>query len=183
MHIGDKIRQIRKEKGLTLAQISEKSSVALATLSRIETGKMTGTLESHMKICEALDISLPDLYVDVSPAMKNPDVQTQAERTDVFVHQKKSTSEMLTPKVLDKKMMPIMLRIEPDGVTHKEENEKSVEKFLYVLDGKIQAVIGEETYNLTKGDTLYFDSSILHYFKNVGSAEARIICVISPPTL
>jgi transcriptional regulator with XRE-family HTH domain len=183
MKIGEKLRETRRERGLTLAQVSEKSGVALATLSRIENDRMTGTVESHIKICEALGINLPELYSGLSPTSKNPVVTTAAERTEVFVHQKKSTSEMLTPKVLDKKMMPVMLRIKPDGATHKEETSKGVEKFVYILEGKVQATIGGETYNLNKGDTLYFDSSLLHYFKNTGGAEAEIICVISPPTL
>ena len=56
MNIGSVIRNLRKSQGLTLLKLSEMSKVALATLSRIETGKMTGTLESHMQIARALEI-------------------------------------------------------------------------------------------------------------------------------
>jgi quercetin dioxygenase-like cupin family protein len=168
---------------MTLLELSQKSGVALATLSRMENGKMTGTLESHMSICSALDTALPELYKDLSSAKKKVEVQTKAARADVFVHDKKSSSEMLASKVLNKKMMPIMVKISPGGKTHEEETKYGVEKFVYVLDGKVEAVIGDEKFDLTKGDTLYFESSLAHYFKNTGAGESRLICVTCPPTL
>jgi phosphoribosylamine-glycine ligase len=55
---GEIIHGLRKEKKITLLELSEKSGVALATLSRIENGKMTGTLKSHMNICKTLEIDI-----------------------------------------------------------------------------------------------------------------------------
>lgn len=183
MHVGEIIHRLRKEQKMTLSELSEKSGVALATLSRIENGRMTGTLESHMKICDSFQISLPELYRDLSGPKNTPFVQKPSERTEIFVHTKKTVSEMLTPKVLDKKMMPLLIKLEPNGITHKEENKKGVEKFLFVLSGRIEITIGEKTYTLNKNDTLYFNSSVSHSMKNISNSEARIICVISPPTL
>jgi quercetin dioxygenase-like cupin family protein len=168
---------------MTLLELSTKSGVALATLSRVENGKMTGTLDSHMHICEALEISLPELYRDLAMSKKQVEVQTKSVRPDVFVHDKTATSEMLASKILNKKMMPLLIRLNKGGATHKEETKPGVEKFIYVLDGKIVAEVGNEKYNLTKGDTLYFESSIPHYFKNSGNGESRMICVVCPPTL
>ncbi len=183
MHVGEIIHKLRKERKMTLLELSQKSGVALATLSRMENGKMTGTLESHMKICEALEVSLPDLYRDLSQSQKTVEVQAKGTRNNVFIHDKKSSSEMLASKVLNKKMMPILIKINKGENTHKEETKPGVEKFIYVLDGKIEANIGKEKYKLTKGDTLYFDSSLPHYFKNIGTGETRLICVTCPPAL
>lgn len=183
MAIGDIIHSVRKEKELTLAELADKSGVALATLSRMENGKMTGTLESHIDICKALDLTLTDLYRDLPAVRKTVEVQTKSSRADVFVHDKRSTSEMLASKVLDKKMMPILIKIQPGGTTHTEETKSGVEKFIYVLQGKIDARIGAERYQLTKGDTLYFEASLPHYFKNTCQDEAQLLIVTSPPTL
>ncbi len=183
MQTGEIIHALRKERKMTLLELSDKSGVALATLSRMENGKMTGTLESHINICKALEISLPDLYRDLEASAKTVDVQTKKTRTDVFVHDKKSTSEMLAPNVLRKKMMPTMIKIAKGGNTHNEETKPGIEKFAYVLDGKVEANIGEGRYVLGRGDTLYFESSAPHCFRNVGAGEARLICVITPPAL
>src|SRR3989338_3031558 len=109
MNIGEIIRNIRNERKMTLAELSQKSGVALATLSRIENGKMTGTLQSHMKICEALEIPLPDLYRYLSLNEKAVEVQTNRLRSDVFVHDKKSSAEIIVSKALNKKMLPTLI--------------------------------------------------------------------------
>ena len=183
MHVGEIINKLRKEKRMTLLELSEKSNVALATLSRIENGRMTGTLDSHMNIANALEVSLPDLYKDLAYSKKQVEVKARKATTDVFIHDKNVASEMLVSKVANKKMMPLLIKINKGGATHKEETKIGVEKFMYVLEGKIEATVGEEKYTMAKGDTLYFESSLPHHFKNTGAAEARLICVISPPTL
>ena len=58
MDLGGRIRALRKENGLSLEQLSAKSGVALATLSRIENGKGTGTFRTHRRIAEALQIPI-----------------------------------------------------------------------------------------------------------------------------
>jgi transcriptional regulator with XRE-family HTH domain len=183
MHVGETIHKIRKEKRMTLVELSSRSGVALATLSRIENEKMTGTIESHMKICEALEISLPELYRNLSMSRKEADVQTKKAKTDVFIRDKHVSAELLATRVSNKKMMPVLLRIANGQATQKEENRAGAEKFIYILDGKIEAGIGNERYALTRGDTLYFDSSIPHQLKNTGNAEARLISVVCPPIL
>ena len=183
MNVGEIVHRLRKDRKMTLLGLSTKSGVALATLSRMENGKMTGTLDSHMRICQALEIALPDLYKDLVASTRKIEVQTKKTRTDVFVHDRRATSEMLAPNVLNKKMMPTMIKIAKSGYTHKEETKVGIEKFIYVLEGKVELNIGDEKFNLTKGDTLYFESSVPHYFKNTGTGEARMICVVTPPML
>lgn len=65
IYIGEKIKAIRKAKKLSLTKLSELSGIQLATLSRIEHDKMTGTLETHARIALVLEISLSELYSDV----------------------------------------------------------------------------------------------------------------------
>lgn len=181
--IGKIIHKLRKEREMTLVELAQKSGVALATLSRMENGRMTGTLESHMHICEALGIALPELYKNLYPSKKAVDIQTKKSRTDVFIHDRKTSEEMLASKILNKKMMPVLVKIAKGGRTHKEETRSGIEKFIYVLDGKIEANIGGEKYNLVRNDSLYFESNIPHYLKNIGAGEARIVSVVCPPTL
>lgn len=183
MNIGKTIHTLRKENKMTLLELSDKSGVALATLSRMENGKMTGTLESHMKICEALGVPLPEVYKNLYPAKRAIDIQKNKSRTEVFIHDKKSSEEILASKVLNKKMMPVLIKIARGGKTQTEETKAGIEKFIYVLEGKIDANIGEEKYNMSKNDSLYFESNVPHYLKNTGSSDARIISVVCPPTL
>ena len=181
MLIGEIIHRLRKEKKMTLVELAEKSGVALATLSRVENGRMTGTLNSHMKICKALEINITELYKDLSLSKKAVEMRSKKAHADVFFHNKNTSSEMLISNTLNKKMMPLIIKINKGGATHKETAKPGIEKFIYISAGRIEANIGEEKYNLTPGDTLYLEASAPHYFKNTGSGEASLICVVCPP--
>jgi transcriptional regulator with XRE-family HTH domain len=183
MSIGKTIHTLRKESKMTLLELAEKSGVALATLSRMENDKMTGTLESHMKICDALSIALPELYADLYPVRKSVELQRQKSRNEVFIHDKKTSSEILASKVLNRQMMPVLLKIGKGGSTHKEETKRGVDKFIYVLDGKIEAALGDEKYVLGRNDSLYFEANVPHCFKNIGTSDARVMSVTCPPVL
>ena len=183
MKIGNKIRILRKAKKMTLEQLSEKSGVALATLSRIENDKMTGTLESHMNIAKTLGVNLSELLSDIGIENKNIDIMSKKNHTDVFVHSDKSSYEILTTKVLSKKMMPILLKIDSGGGTNPEQASSGTEKFIFVLEGSIELNIADKKYTLDCADTTYFDASMSHYYKNTGKNPAKAICIITPPAL
>lgn len=182
MKIGKKLKALRKEKKMTLKELSEKSGVQIATLSRIEHDIMTGTLQSHISICKALGVSLAAFYGEIESEDKSVSLTKRRQEREFFVQPKKSIIEMLTTKISDKKMMPLLVKIQKGGKTHKEENKVGAEKFIYILDGKIRADIGKETYNLSKGDSVYFDASLPHVFHNFGKSEARVLCVLTPPS-
>lgn len=183
MLIGEIIHRLRKEKKMTLVELAEKSGVALATLSRVENGRMTGTLNSHMKICKALEINITELYKDLSLSKKAVEMRSKKARSEVFLHSKNTSSEMLISNALNKKMMPLIIKVSKGGSTRKEATKVGIEKFIYIASGRIEANIGEEKYNLAKGDTLYFEASAPHYFKNTGSGDASLVCVVCPPLI
>lgn len=183
MDISQKIRSLRKEKKLTLKQLSQASGVALATLSRIETGRMIGTIESHKSIASALGKTLSQLYSDIEKQEKSVEYQSLKNRTDLFLHNDKASYYMLTSNMLSKKMMPVILKITSGGKTTPEQSTIETEKFIYVLKGQVGVVIADKDHALKKGETLYFNGNVSHYIKNTGKEEARAICVISPPVL
>ena len=108
--LGARIRTLRKTAKLTLAELSKRSDVALATLSRIETGRMTGTLESHLAIARALGVPLPDLYqavaAEVPLIMLHRRGQAGAKR---LVEGPGAGAELLTEKTAGRRMLPLSL--------------------------------------------------------------------------
>jgi len=183
MLIGKKIKDLREAKKISLTELSKKTGIQLATLSRIENLKMTGTIESHMKIAEVLGMSLPDLYQNISKDEKKVDIQNTKTASDIFVHSEKSSYEILASKVLSKKMMPILLRIESKGQTNPEQNPTGTEKFLFVLEGTIDVHLDKETFSLSKNHSMYFEASQKHWFSNSGEITTKCICVITPVAL
>lgn len=183
MYIGKRVQELRKVKSMSLTELAEKSGVQIATLSRMENMKMTGTLESHMNIARALGVDVTQLYTAIIKEEDKSQVQTPKSLSDVFVHSEKSSYEILTSNILGKRMMPILLKIEAGGQTNTEQNQPGSEKFVFVLEGKIEIQVGERTYALSRHNTLYFDASLEHKFVNAGKSTAKVICVGTPVAL
>lgn len=178
MQVGKRIRELREARKMKLIDLAEISGVQIATLSRIENGKMTGTLESHQQIARALGIELAQLYQNLpDEPSAEPVSQHEAES---FSYNDKAAYEILTSRVNYKKMLPMVLRIETGGSTNEEQNKIGTEKFVFVLEGKIVAAVGDKSYPLSAQQSLYFDATRKHHFENAGKKTAKLIVVQSP---
>ena len=184
-NLGARLRMLRTTEQVTLVELAEASGVDAATISRIETGKMSGTLESHIRLATALGVKITELYAGIEEARAKDAVTLQpSEHSEVYVHQAgKSSIAMLTTDILKKKLMPVLVTIQPGGTTNKEEAKVGTEKFLYVLEGTIEARIGEAAHQLKRGSSLYLDASIPHSLKNPGRSVAKCLSVVTPPVL
>ena len=102
--VGNRVREIRKAKKITLVELSKQTGIAQATLSRIETGTMTGTVESHRKIAEALGLGLAELYAPLDRRYQEI-VHSKKEAPRKVVHQGRGCQiEILTQEVTKKKI-------------------------------------------------------------------------------
>ncbi|MBI4227871.1 MAG: helix-turn-helix transcriptional regulator [Candidatus Omnitrophica bacterium] len=182
--IGARIRTLRKTAKLTLAHLAKRSGVALATLSRIETGKMTGTLESHLAIAHALGVPLPDLYREIA-----------AETPMVFFHRAgQSTAkrvsegpgagaEVLVKQTGGRRMLPLRLALKPGATMHPETAPPGTERLVAVVSGGLEIQVGAARHALAIGDSLYGAASVAWTLRNPGRTAAQALCVTSPPAL
>lgn len=178
-NLGETIRRLRKEKKLTLVEISKKTNVAQATLSRIETGTMIGTVESHQKIADILGVSLAELYSGVDPRHDQIAHLKQDAEKKVTHHTKNLQVELLTQESSKKKITPLLMTLQPEAEASHEKNERGVEKFIYVLEGEVNVRVDKDTFLLKQGETLYFDASLPHQISNQKKAS-KLLLAVSP---
>lgn len=183
MHIGKRIRELRKAKDVTLIELAEKTGVAQATLSRIETGVMTGTVDSHKRIADALGITVAELYQELDDRKEKTALQRGEPLKAELRPSQKIQVELLTQDVLRKKMTPLLVSMSPKTRMKSEQCERGVEKFIYVIEGSIEVLLDKDTYALKKQDALYFDASLKHTISNPNSQKARFFSVASPPRI
>ena len=177
------MRELRQTKDWTLADLAKQSGVALSSLSRIETGKMTGTLESHILIAKALGVRLPELYADLDPSSATIEYRSHSQSSDKFTFGKGANFSVLTTGSLRKKILPILVTIPPGRSSQREQAPAGVEKFLYLVKGEAEVTGGEQSIRMSTGDSLYLQASIPHLLKNSGSIPAILLSVTCPPTL
>jgi len=183
MMIGRRIKELREKQNMTLTELSKQSGVQIATLSRMENLKMTGTIESHTRIAKALGVDLTQLYQNMTLQDTEQSQMEEKPVTESYAYNDKASYEILTTKILNKKMMPVILRIEPGGRTSPEQSPPGAERFIFILKGRITAHIGEKTFPLSANHTLYFDASEKHHFENAGKEIAKVVSVVTPVML
>ncbi len=179
-NLGQRIRQLRKEKGLTLVEIAKKTGVAQATLSRIETGTMIGTVECHEKVAETLGVGLAELYSGIDRRYDQVSHLSQKEPRKVTHHGKEVHVELLTQESSKKKITPLLITLQGNGKTEREAHERGVEKFLWVLDGHLKVKLDQEEFLIKNQESLYFDASLPHQYFNEGQKPVRIFVAVSP---
>jgi transcriptional regulator with XRE-family HTH domain len=179
MELGTNIKKLRKERRLTLFDVATQTGIDVATISRIENGKMTGTIASHLSIAKALNVNLPDLYEKAF----NDTGKSKKEPSSFFSHTGGSISEILIEQMFQKKMLPIKLTLNPKSQTSEEELPLGTERFIYVLQGKMSVVAKNEAKSVSEGESIYFNASTPHYYANALAAKAVCLVVTTPTSL
>lgn len=182
MSLGKKIRELRQKKGWSLAELAKHSGVALSSLSRMETGKMTGTLESHLDVAKALGVRLMELYaaLETGPALE---LRSAEEPTEKIRADKGAAWVPLARSGLQNKMLPALLTLAPKAGTHRERGPAGSEKFVHLLRGELDVSVGAEKARMKPGDSLYFQASSSHTLTSVGANPAVALVVTCPPQL
>lgn len=184
IEIGEKIRSLRKQRGMSLEQASAKTGVALATLSRLENGKGSGTFRTHRKIAEAFGLSLTEFYQDLQPKEQEATIlAAHSDEAESFTYDEKASAVFLARQVSGKQMLPQMIMLQPGGQTAAEQYLTGTERWVFGLEGTIRVKVGEKSYPISSGETLYFKASLPHRFENDGTSEAKLISVMSPAVL
>jgi len=176
--LGERVRELRRGRGLTLAGLAELSGVSRAMISKLERGEKNPTLVVAAKLAEGLDVSLSRLAgmeerreVVVVPRerrMVMRDSETGFER------------QLLSPNFVGMGVEVISNTI-PEGSTSGEfpPHRRGVEEHIVVEKGTLKATLGGEEYVLKDGDALYFEADVPHRFDNAGKGECSYYLVIS----
>lgn len=181
LNLGERVRQLRKDRSWTLEQAATQAGLARSTLSKIENGQMSPTYEALKKLADGLDISIPQLFTPPSRAQVNGRIavtkqgEGAAQVTTTYEH------ELLGGALTKKQMLPYRARIRArsfddfDGWVRHDGEE-----FLYVLTGVVKLFTEfYEPVELRRGDSAYYDASMGHNVVSISEDDATILWVTS----
>jgi len=184
--VGEKIRQIREMKKVSLEELAERSGMEIAMVQKIEEEKNVPSLAPLIKIARALGVRL-GTFLDDSDSY-GPVVVRSGEyhKGARFTSQSSETREHLNffSLAYDKagrNMEPFIVDIEPGLKSDYMLSSHEGEEFIYVLEGEIEINYGKEVYKLAKGDSIYLDSIVLHNVHSANKNTARILAVVYAP--
>lgn len=175
--LGEKIRRKRIEKNLSLKDLAEKIGLTASFLSQVERELAEPSITSLRKIAEALDVPIFFFLLDDenhSPVVK------KSQRKVLRFPQSHLTYELLSPD-LNRQMEILIARLDPGAAGGEEESTHPGEECILVLEGMMEIKVGEDTYHLEEGDSIYYFASIPHSLKNSGDSELVFLTAITPP--
>ncbi len=177
--VGARIAAMRKERGLSLEKLSEMTGFDVKTLSGIEENTVQPQLGTIMRLSKALDGALSRLVS--GQGTRTFEITRRGERKPVARSttaqgaKKLYTYQGLAADVHGRNMEPLMVELEAA-----EKPEVSVhdgEEFIFVLSGAALLVIGEESFTLEPGDSVYYLSTTPHAIAGCGG-KATILAVL-----
>ena len=176
-----KIKRIRKQKKMTLKDMSESTGFSISFLSQMERGISPITLTSLKKIAGALSIPVRDLFEDEAV----PQDDYARRDTDVRLHGLQryySQFSVLSGHFEQRRLDIFHLVMEPLSEDY-EESIHDGEEFYYVLHGKATFTIEGKKYLIKTGETIHFPSQKRHYVQNLEKSKLELLCVLTPVLL
>lgn len=178
-HLGKRLRQLRREKGMTLEDAGRLTALATSTLSKIENNRMSPTFDVVQKLALGFGIDITELFAGGSG-------QDSAGRRSITLAGAGRSMEtpayshhLIAAELKHKKILPFVTTIKahsPDDFT--TWSQHSGEEFLYVLEGEV--CFQTEHYEpaiLGVGDSIYIDSSMQHACYSTSETDAVVLWV------
>lgn len=165
--VGARLRALRRQREITLADLSAETGISISTLSRLESGDRRPTLELLLPLARAYGVTLDEL-VDAPPT-GDPRIHLRP------VNRGGMTLLPLTRRAGGIQAYKIVIparnrRKEPDPQTHDGY------EWLYVLNGRLRLVLGEHDLMLSPGEAAEFDTRVPHWF---GAADDQPVEFLS----
>ena len=177
--LGAALREARARRRMTLRQLSEATGLSESFLSQLERGLTQASVASLRAICEALGVSVGDLF-DRKGGSGARVLRETARPVLSFGHQ--AAKQLLTP-VPAENLEVFSVRFEVGGSTGDEQyTHGDSDELVLVQSGSVKLELGEGVFLLEAGDSIVFRSSVPHRVVNIGNSASTLLWEIAPPT-
>ena len=180
--LGDRLAHLRKERGLTLQQLSALVDIPVSTLSKVQNHQATLTYGNLIKLARGLGVPISALFDDPQDQVLKSGRRSIPSNGDGSVNEVDIYRvEVLAADLLNKSMYPGILEVPPAGPQDLGALSRHPgEEFVYVLEGAVR--LYSEDYKpvtLAQGDSAYLDSRSGHRYVSATADPARILVVCS----
>ncbi|MFI9230825.1 helix-turn-helix domain-containing protein [Streptomyces rimosus] len=161
--VGPRLRALRRDRGITLADLAATTGVSESTLSRLESGQRRATLELLLPLARIYGIPLEDLVG--APRTGDPRIHLKPIRRFGM------TFVPLSRRPGGVHAFKMIIPARPEPLEPTPQTHEGFE-WLYVLNGRLRLVLGERDLTLPPGEAAEFDTSLPHW---LGSADGGVV--------
>ena len=178
MNIGQKIKDLRCQYGLTQEELAARTELSKGFISQIEHDTTSPSIATLVDILQCLGTNLEEFFAGTAQEQVVFREEEYFEKVD---RELKNKIEWMIPNAQKNDMEPIRLTLEPGGSTY-PDNPHEGEEFGYVLSGRIRIHIGSSSFLARKGEAFYFKPDKTHFIETEGKTGAQIIWISTPPS-
>jgi transcriptional regulator with XRE-family HTH domain len=181
--IGSKLRRLRLRKSMGLQQLSKHTGLSPALLSKLERDVMHPTLPTLLRISMVFSVDLAYFFnpephpvleiVRKKDRLRFPDSPDAAQVAYHF--------ESLDFPVPNRPLDSFLAEFEPLEEEHVRLHEHPGIEFLYVLSGRLELRTSQDKYELSQEDAIYFDCSVPHGYRKIGTRRTTALVTTVGP--
>jgi transcriptional regulator with XRE-family HTH domain len=182
VRVGEKIKQLRERKGLSLKEVADATGFSTALLSQMENHLVSPSLGSIIKLAKALEVRVGDFFGETQ-GEPFAIVRKNERKTISRFASKEGVSygysyESLGFEKKNRRMEPFIVTLEPATLKTSKTSVHEGEEFIFVLEGEMEVIFGDHTDILYPGDSIYYDSNIPHRVQCHQDRVTRILAVL-----
>ena len=167
--VGPRLRELRRRRGGTLAEISEATGISVSTLSRLESGGRKPTLELLLALARAYQVPLDELVG--APPPGDPRIRIRPVRR---------SGRTLIPLTRQPGGIRAYKMTIPAGEPVGEQQSHEGYEWMYVLSGRLRLRLGEHDFVMKAGEVAEFDTRTRHWFGADGPEPVEVLTLFGP---
>ena len=178
VQITNKLKDIRKEKNITLQELAEAAGVTKGMLSQVENNRTIPSLTVFLNIIKSLHVDINDFFQDFTTAQDSKVIFKKATQYQAF--EKENTigfhyQRIMSSAINEYHVDFVLLTLMPNA--QRAMVQTDAYEFKYILKGKVEYTIGEEVFIMDAGDSIFFDATEPHNPKNLGDTDAQLLVI------
>ena len=169
-HVSQNVRRLRHVAQLSQTALAEKSGVSRRMLVAIEAGEKNVSLTTLDRVAEALDVAFSDL-------IQAPDARDSSRINELaWAGVIPGSKAVLLAKATASREVELWeWRLEPGEQYLSEPDAEGWSEQLYVFDGCLTLMLGDQARTLEAGEFFMFASNQPHSYRNDGPVAARFV--------
>jgi transcriptional regulator with XRE-family HTH domain len=169
--VGPRLRELRRARGGTLAELSELTGISVSTLSRLESGGRKPTLELLLPLARAYQVPLDELVGLLPPGDPRVRARPVRRRGRTLIPLTRQPGGPRAYKVI---IPPAEAEAEAEQQTHEGY------EWMYVLSGQLRLRLAELDFVMKAGEAAEFDTRTPHWFGSAGSDPVELLILFGP---
>ncbi|MBO5525787.1 MAG: helix-turn-helix domain-containing protein [Clostridia bacterium] len=175
MELGSKIKQLRQQLSLTQEELADRCELTKGYISQLENDLTSPSITTLCDILTALGTTLAEFFKE-----DEPEKVVFSKEEFIEKDQDGMLRKWIIPNSQKNMLEPLLVELE-EGVSTPEDYPHDGEEFGYLIEGKIDIVLGKKAFSCKKGETFYFKAEKMHYIINKGKTKAKFLWISTPP--